>query len=216
LNQQHGRAWEALGLKDDAKGKDKAGQVSKARAWMCQTFFDIRMFGAVMSTEVNCGQVRGPVQLAFSRSVDPIVSLEQAVTRMAVTTEREAEKQGGDNRTMGRKEIVPYGLYVAHGFVSPFLAADTGFSDDDLALLWQALQMMFEHDRSAARGEMASRKLVVFEHESPLGNAPAHALFERMGIARKDPTRPPRAFSDYEVTLDKANLPAGIAVREML
>jgi CRISPR-associated protein Csd2 len=216
LNQQHQRAYASLGLKADAKGKEKAGQVSSARAWMCQTFFDIRMFGAVMSTEVNCGQVRGPVQLAFARSVDPIVALEQAVTRMAVTTEKEAEKQGGDNRTMGRKEIVPYGLYVAHGFVSPYLAADTGFSDTDLQLLWQALQMMFEHDRSAARGEMASRRLVVFEHDNALGNAPAHALLDRITIVRGDPAKPPRAYSDYAVTVDRKNLPAGISVHEML
>lgn len=216
LNQQHQRAYEALGLKEDAKGKEKAGQISDARAWMCQTFFDIRMFGAVMGLTVNCGQVRGPVQLAFARSVDPIVALEQAITRMAVATEKEAEQQGGDNRTMGRKEIVPYGLYVAHGFVSPFLARDTGFSQADLDLLWEALRMMFEHDRSAARGEMASRRLVVFEHASGLGNAPAHALFDRLRVARKDGMRPARAFSDYEVTLDEANLPAGITVHSML
>jgi len=216
LNQQHQRAYASLGLKADAKGKEKAGQVSSARAWMCQTFFDIRMFGAVMSTEVNCGQVRGPVQLAFARSVDPIVALEQAVTRMAVTTEKEAEKQGGDNRTMGRKEIVPYGLYVAHGFVSPYLAADTGFSNADLQLLWQALQMMFEHDRSAARGEMASRRLVVFEHDNALGNAPAHALLDRIKIVRGDHAKPPRAYSDYAVTVDRENLPTGISVHEML
>lgn len=217
LNLQHQRAYDALGLKADTKGKEKAGQVSDARAWMCQTFFDIRMFGAVMSTgDMKCGQVRGPVQLAFARSVDPIVALEQSITRMAVTTQEEAEKQEGDNRTMGRKEIVPYALYVAHGFISPFLADDTGFSQEDLQLLWQALQMMFEHDRSAARGEMASRKLVVFEHESKLGNAPAHALFERLNAVRKDSTRPARAYSDYEVALDKGNLPSGITIHEML
>jgi CRISPR-associated protein Csd2 len=183
---------------------------------MCQTFFDIRMFGAVMSTDINCGQVRGPVQLAFARSVDPIAPLEQSITRMAVTTEKEAEKQEGGNRTMGRKEIVPYGLYVAHGFISPHLAEDTGFSQEDLDLLWQALQFMFESDRSAARGEMASRKLIVFEHESPLGNAQAHRLFDRISIARKDSSAPPRAFSDYDVVINKENLPPGIAVREML
>lgn len=216
LNRQHQRAYEALKLNPESKGKEKAGQVSEARAWMCQTFFDIRMFGAVMATNVNCGQVRGPVQLTFSRSVDPIVSLEESITRMAVTTEKEAEKQGGDNRTMGRKEIVPYGLYVTHGFISPHLAADTGFSGADLNLLWQALKTMFEHDRSAARGEMVSRKLFVFEHESPLGNAPAHALFDRIGINRKEPTKPARAFSDYAVILDKENLPPGITVHEML
>lgn len=216
LNLQHQRAYTALKLDPQSKGKEKAGQISEARGWMCQTFFDIRMFGAVMSLEINCGQVRGPVQLAFARSVDPIVTLEESITRMAVATEREAETQGGDNRTMGRKEVVPYGLYVAHGFISPHLAADTGFSEADLCLLWQALQMIFEHDRSAARGEMASRKLVVFEHESLLGNAPAHALFDRIRITRKDNTKPARAYSDYEVSLDKDNLPAGITVHEML
>lgn len=216
LNRQHQRAYKAKGLKADAKGQEKAGQISEARAWMCQTFFDVRMFGAVMSTDINCGQVRGPVQIAFSSSVEPIVSLEQSITRMAVTTERESEKQGGDNRTMGRKEIVPYALYVAHGFISPHLAADTGFSNADLELLWQSLKMMFEHDHSAARGEMASRKLVVFEHESPLGNAPAHALFDRLKIMRKDVSKPARAYSDYEVTLDRENLPSGITVHVML
>ena len=216
LNRQHQRAYDALGLKADAKGAAKAGQIDNARAWMCQTFFDIRMFGAVMSTEINCGQVRGPVQLAFSRSVDPIAPLEQSITRMAVTTDKEAEKQEGGNRTMGRKEIVPYGLYVVHGFVSPHLAADTGFSQEDLDLLWQALQCMFESDRSAARGEMASRKLVVFEHESTLGNAPAHRLFDRIKIVRKDASAPPRSFSDYDVRIDKENPPTGITIHEML
>jgi CRISPR-associated protein Csd2 len=216
LNLQGKRAYDALKLDPESKGKEKAGQVSEARAWMCQTFFDIRMFGAVMSLEINCGQVRGPVQIAFARSVDPITALEESITRMAVATEREAEKQGGDNRTMGRKEIVPYGLYVAHGFISPHLAADTGFSDADIALLWEALKMMFEHDRSAARGEMSSRKLVVFEHESLLGNAPAHSLFDRIKIARNDPSKPARAFSDYTVILDRENLPPGITVHEML
>jgi len=187
---------------------------------MCQTFFDIRMFGAVMSTGVNCGQVRGPVQLAFARSIDPIVVLEQSITRMAVTRERDAEKQAEKQaeqaRTMGRKEIIPYALYEAHGFISPYLAADTGFNADDLALLWQALAMMFEHDRSAARGEMAARKLIVFEHESMLGNAPAHTLFDRVKIERQDETRPPRDFGDYKVTVDSADLPPGISVQEML
>jgi len=209
LNLQHQRAHEALGLKD-YDGKDKT---DRARAWMCQTFFDIRMFGAVMTLGVNCGQVRGPVQLAFARSVEPILALEQSITRMAVATEREAEeqakKQEGAARTMGRKDIVPYGLYEAHGFVNPYLAADTGFSKEDLELLWQALKMMFEHDRSAARGEMASRKLVVFEHESMLGNAPAHALFQRIDVRRKDQTRPARSFEDYEITVKTDNMPAG-------
>jgi len=160
--------------------------------------------------------VRGPVQLCFSRSVDPIMPLEQAITRMAVATEKEAEQQAGDNRTMGRKEIVPYGLYVAHGFISPHLADDTGFSTDDLELLWQALINMFEHDRSAARGEMSSRKLYVFEHQSRLGNAPAHMLFDQIKIRRIDPSRPSRSFSDYQVELEAENLPTGIKVHQML
>ena len=218
LNQQHQRAYTALKLDPNAKVKweEKNKQQAAARAWMCQTFFDIRMFGAVMTTEINCGQVRGPVQLAFARSVGPITSLEESITRMAVTTEREAEAQQGDNRTMGRKEIVPYGLYVAHGFVSPYLAADTRFSSADLDLLWKALTNVFDNDRSAARGEMASRKLVIFEHESLLGNAPAHSLFDRIKITRKDPTKPARVYSDYDVKLDKDNLPAGITVHDML
>jgi len=187
---------------------------------MCQTFFDIRMFGAVMTTEVNCGQVRGPVQFTFARSIDPIVALEQSITRMAVTTEREAEaqsqRQAEQARTMGRKEIVPYALYRAHAFLSPYLAAETGFSQADLDLLRQALAMMFEHDRSAARGEMAARRCIAFRHESMLGNAPAHALFERVQVRRKDPSRPPRQFSDYEVIVDTDDLPPGITVEQWL
>jgi CRISPR-associated protein Csd2 len=217
LNKQHERAYEVEGIKDAEKGADR---VELARRWMCQTFFDIRMFGAVMTTGVNCGQVRGPVQFAFARSIDPIAQLEQSITRMAVTTEREAEQQSerqeGQARTMGRKTIVPYALYEAHGFVSPHLAADTGFAEADLNLLWQALRAMFEHDRSSARGEMATRKLIVFEHESALGNAPAHELFDRVNVTRKDTTKPARAFSDYEVVVDRGNLPAGVTVNEMV
>jgi len=215
LNNQHARAYTALGLKLDEKGKEEEN-AGNARKWMCQTFFDIRMFGAVMTTEKNCGQVRGPVQIAFSRSIEPIVSLDQSITRMAVTTEKESENQKGGNRTMGRKEIVPYALYEVHGFISPQLAAQTGFSEDDLKLLWQSLQMMFEHDRSAARGEMSSRKLVVFEHESALGNAPAHKLFERLSVKRVDASKPARNYSDYAVKLVTDNLPEGIKVHEML
>jgi len=217
LNRQHQRAYDSPALQGAEEGADR---VELARRWMCQTFFDIRMFGAVMTTGVNCGQVRGPVQFAFARSVDPIAQLEQSITRMAVTTEREAEQQAerqeGAARTMGRKTIVPYALYEAHGFISPHLAADTGFGQDDLDLLWQALTAMFEHDRSAARGEMASRKLVVFEHQSPLGNAPAHALFERVQVRRKDPDRPARAYADYEVSVNTDDLPPGITVHQML
>jgi CRISPR-associated protein Csd2 len=214
LNLQHKRAYDALKLSVDVKGKEKADTVEQARRWMCQEFFDIRTFGAVMSTGTNAGQVRGPVQVTFARSIDPIVALEQAITRMAVTTEEEAAKQDGGNRTMGRKELVPYGLYRAHGFVSPQLAAQTGFSGDDLELVWRALEQMFEFDRSAARGEMTTRRLIVFEHTSGLGNAPAHRLFERVQVEVKDRARPPRSYQEYAVSLNGDNLPAGITVHD--
>jgi|SRR6185437_3520062 CRISPR-associated protein Csd2 len=213
LNQQHQRAYDALAL--DSKKSDATTEM-KAREWMCQTFFDVRMFGAVMTTGVNAGQVRGPVQITFARSVDPIMPLEQAITRMAVTTERESEQQSGGNRTMGRKEIVPYALYVAHGFVSPQLAAQTGFSTDDLSLLWKALEQMFEFDRSAARGEMTTRGLKVFEHASALGNAPAHRLFERVNITRNDFSQPPREFTDYTVAVNTDGLPQGITLHDFV
>jgi CRISPR-associated protein Csd2 len=177
---------------------------------MCQNFFDVRTFGAVMSTGTNAGQVRGPVQLTFARSVEPVVALEHSITRMAVATEGEAEKQQGDNRTMGRKHTVPYGVYVAHGFVSSFLAKQTGFGEDDLELLWQALAQMFEHDRSAARGEMATRGLYVFKHNSELGDAPAHALFERIQI--KKTVDVPRSFNDYAITVNTTDMPAGVTL----
>lgn len=216
LNQQHERAYKALKLDSE---KPKSGDEDKARQWMCQTFFDVRMFGAVMSTGVNAGQVRGPVQLVFARSIDPIVSLEQSITRMAVTTEEEAKKQGekqsGQRRTMGRKEIVPYALYRCHGFVNPYLAQQTGFSRADLDLLWESLTRMFELDRSAARGEMATQKLFVFEHDSALGNAPAHKLFDRITVKRNDETKPPRAFNDYEINIIR-DLPSGVKLHEKL
>ena len=169
-----------------------------------------------MSTGKNAGQVRGPVQMTFGRSVDPVVTLEHSITRMAVATEAESEKQGGDNRTMGRKNTVPYGLYVAHGFVSAHLAAQTKFGEDDLDLLWKALCEMFEHDRSAARGLMATQKLVIFKHDGALGNAPAHKLFERVKITRKDGSKPARTFSDYDVKIDKTDFPQGVELIEML
>ncbi|WP_028588202.1 type I-C CRISPR-associated protein Cas7/Csd2 [Desulfocurvus vexinensis] len=213
LTAQQQRAHEALGEVDK-----KADKTVQARAWMCHNFFDVRTFGAVMSLkEFNCGQVRGPVQLAFARSVDPVVPLDVSITRMAVATEREAAEQGGDNRTMGRKSIVPYGLYRAEGFISAHLAAQTGFCADDLELLWQALESMFEHDHSAARGKMASRALIVFEHDSALGNAPAHKLFALVKAARAtDPAVPARAFEDYAITVDEAGAPAGVKVTRRL
>ncbi len=216
LNHQHQRAYDALKLDPKAKAeKGKPSKEDQARGWMCQTFFDVRMFGAVMSTGVNAGQVRGPVQFAFSRSVDPIVSLEQSITRMAVTTEEESKSQGGGNRTMGRKEIIPYALYVAHGFISPQLAAQTGFDVGDLQLLARALDGMFENDRSAARGEMSTRGLWFFKHNSPLGNARASQLFELIEPRRLDLQKPPRQFRDYEVAIHRDRLPNGISLLEL-
>jgi len=212
LNNQHKRAYVGIGREDLLAGDDKKRKggdaVDDARAWMCRNFYDVRTFGAVMSTGINCGQVRGPVQLTFARSIDPIIAQEHSITRMAVATEAEAEKQEGDNRTMGRKHTVPYGLYMAHGFVSSFLAKQTGFGEDDLALLWQALGQMFEHDRSAARGEMSTRGLYVFKHDSELGNAPAHDLFKRIHISKN--TETPRNFEDYSIAVDEEGLPTGI------
>ncbi|MGH8162431.1 MAG: type I-C CRISPR-associated protein Cas7/Csd2 [Gammaproteobacteria bacterium] len=214
LNNQNRRAYVGIGREDALEGdgkKRKGGDaVEEARIWMCRNFYDVRTFGAVMSTGINCGQVRGPVQMTFGRSINPVVSLEHSITRMAVATEAEAEKQGGDNRTMGRKFTVPYGLYCAHGFVSAPLSAQTEFSPDDLELLWEALASMFEHDRSAARGEMTTRGLYVFAHASKLGNAPAHALFDRITAKLKDGVTSPRGFTDYTITVDDRNLPSGV------
>lgn len=169
-----------------------------------------------MSTEVNCGQVRGPVQITFARSIDPVVPLEYAITRMAVTTKAEAEKQEGDNRTMGRKFTIPYGLYRAHGFISAHLANQVGFSEDDLKLLWEALANMFEHDHSAARGQMATRGLYVFKHSSILGNAPAHVLFDRISVIRKADVDIPRQFIDYEITVNDTELPSGVTLERLV
>ena len=196
-----------------AKGRQPTHEESDAgRDWLCRNYYDIRTFGAVLSLKSapNCGQVRGPVQLTFGRSINQIVSQEHTITRMAVATEAEEVQQKGSNRTMGRKHTVPYGLYRAHGFVSAFIGKQTGFSEDDLELLWQALEYMFEHDRSAARGEMATRGLYVFEHDSELGNAHAHSLFERIVPKLKGGITVPRSFADYEVTVNEAELPTGV------
>ena len=218
LNQTHVRAHQAVGVVgkgDEKKRKGSGDEVEKARAWMCQNFFDVRTFGAVMSLGVNCGQVRGPVQINFARSIDSIVPLEVSITRMAVATEKEAEQQSGDNRTMGRKHIVPYALYRAEGYISANFAAQTGFSEDDLKLLWDALTNMLDHDHSAARGKMNARKLVVFKHESALGNASAYKLFELVKVERSsDVTKPARSFSDYKVTIGSA--PSGITLEEKI
>lgn len=212
LNQTHEMAYKAFELKSEAKKLPKAvADAQKITGWMCANFYDIRSFGAVMTTEVNCGQVRGPVQLAFAKSVEPIVSQEISITRMAVTNEKDLEKE----RTMGRKHIVPYGLYVAHGFVSAPLAEKTVFSEEDLELLWNALANMFEHDRSAARGMMSSQKLFVFKHRDKLGNAPAHKLFDLIDIQRKAGSEgPARSFKDYTVSVGTA--PEGVEIIEKL
>ena len=226
LNQQIEKAYGDLGIDlekapvdpADGKKRNKPGQgqgeeVQKARFKMCQDYFDIRAFGAVMSTGANAGQVRGPVQITFARSVDPIVTLEHSITRMAVATEAEAEKQSGDNRTMGRKNTVPYGLYVAYGFVSPALAAQTGFSEEDLNLLWEALVAMFDQDHSAARGMMATQKLIIFKHDSALGNAPSHKLFDLVSLQKNQGVTVPRRFADYTVSTPSCNeLPNGITL----
>ncbi|TXN40544.1 type I-C CRISPR-associated protein Cas7/Csd2 [Methylobacterium sp. WL30] len=234
LNVEHKRAWAAVmpevtkadDLKKAPKDADKGRALTR---WMCANFWDIRTFGAVMTTGVNAGQVRGPVQIAFARSVEPVLPLEISITRLAATTEADAESKGG--RTMGRKHIVPYGLYRAHGFVSAPLASHpvkgTGFSDADLDLLFEALSAMFEHDRSAARGEMATRKLVIFRHASALGNAHAHALFDRVktwrahqgerreiGAQEIDNWPVARSISDYAITIDREGLPEGVEIIE--
>ena len=216
LNNTHKKAYEHVGLSPVPKKLPK--DVKKAKeltAFMCNNFYDIRTFGAVMSTEVNCGQVRGPVQLSFARSIEPIVSLEHAITRSSVTNEKDLEKE----RTMGRKFTVPYAVYRTHGFVNPFLAAQTGFNEGDLELLWKALENAFQFDQSAARpaGSMATRKLIVFKHDSALGSASSHQLFDLVTVKRsKDAITPARTFSDYEVDIDRDRVPDGVAPEEKI
>lgn len=204
------------GKKRNKPGQGQGKEVDRAKMFLCQNFFDIRTFGAVLSTGANAGQVRGPVQFTFARSVDPIVSLEHCITRMAVATEAEAEKQGGDNRTMGRKFTVPYGLYRAHGFISAPLANQTGFSEEDLELLWDTLGNMFEHDRSAARGLMGTRKLIIFEHSSKMGDTSVQKLFDAITVERKDKSKPARDFSDYIISIEKEKIPQSVNLIEKL
>lgn len=200
---------------EEVKNKEKGDKTEAARQYMCKSYYDVRTFGAVMSTGKNAGQVRGPVQLTFARSIDQIVPLEHSITRMAVTTEAEAEKQQGDNRTMGRKFTVPYGLYRCHGFISAPLAAQTGFNEDDLNLFWDALINMFEHDHSAARGQMATRKLIVFKHDDKMGNAPAHKLFDMVKVASE--TSPVREFDAGRIKIpSQSDMPKGVTITEML
>lgn len=211
LNQRNAEAYTALNLKQEAKKLPKDDKDAQALTrWMCDNFYDIRAFGAVMSTEVNCGQVRGPVQLTFARSAEPVVPSEVSITRMAVTNEKDRENE----RTMGRKFIVPYGLYRAEGFISAPLAEKTGFSEDDAELLWEALINMFEHDHSAARGKMSSRKLVVFRHEKRMGNAPAQALFDLVLCSRVT-EGPARSFADYRIEVS-SETPEGVSVEVKL
>lgn len=200
---------------DDSEVKAAKDKTEAARLFMCKNYYDIRTFGAVMSTGKNAGQVRGAIQLTFARSVDPVTIAEHTITRMAVATEKEAEKQGGDNRTMGRKATVPYGLYVCHGFISASLANQTGFSDEDLELFWDALKNMFDVDHSAARGLMSAQKLIVFKHDSVLGNAPANKLFDLVKI-RKSCDGTPRSFDDYTVKIDREGIPVNVQVEELI
>lgn len=200
---------------DDSEVKAAKDKTEAARLFMCKNYYDIRTFGAVMSTGKNAGQVRGAIQLTFARSVDPVTIAEHTITRMAVATEKEAEKQGGDNRTMGRKATVPYGLYVCHGFISASLANQTGFSDEDLELFWDALKNMFDVDHSAARGLMSAQKLIVFKHDSVLGNAPANKLFDLVKI-RKSCDGTPRSFDDYTVKIDRGGIPVNVQVEELI
>ncbi|MEM7676196.1 MAG: type I-C CRISPR-associated protein Cas7/Csd2 [Myxococcota bacterium] len=243
LNEQHRKAYRAV---RDGDGKVEKGnklsptnddEMKQLRKWMCDNFFDVRTFGAVMSTGINCGQVRGPIQFGFGRSVDPIMPLEISITRMAATNEAEKKKQAegadddarSDNRTMGRKHIVPYGLYRIHGYINAKLAQQTGFTDDDLELVKQALANMYDLDRSAARGEMASRRCIAFKHDSALGNAPAHKLLDRIKVhrvyngssypagAQTTHNWPPaRAFDDYEIRFDDTNMPEGVTAEEWI
>ena len=223
LNRSDAEAYETLGVTDKTvKEKKKADSHldEKIRDWMCANFYDIRTFGAVMTTFVkaalNCGQVRGPVQLGFARSVEPVMPQEVTITRVAITTEADAEKKGTE---MGRKYIIPYGLYRCEGYVSANLARKTtGFSEEDLELLWQAILNMFEHDHSAARGKMAVRELIIFKHNCELGCAPAWKLFESVKVERmdKDDAAPARSYGDYRVTVDESALPAGVTCRRMV
>lgn len=219
LNEMHQRAYTERGLKSTGT-KQKREDVDSARSWMCENFFDVRTFGAVMSTGVNAGQVRGPVQITFSRSADPIVPLDLSITRVAITREEDARvvvaedgtSSGGKQTEMGRKALVPYGLYRCSIFISPQQAADTGFNDEDLALFWDALVRMWDFDRSASRGMMACRGLYVFTHENPYGNAPAHKLLDRISATRRPDVVAPRSFGDYIVTVNEQDLPDGVTL----
>ncbi len=198
---------------EEIEGYDK---VHQAREWMCAQYWDIRTFGALMTSGKNAGQVRGPVQMTFARSIEPIIPIDNCIVRQAVTTEKESEKQKGENRTMIRKYSVPYALYMSYGYISANLAAQSNFTEDDLDLFWQGLENMFEDDRSSLRGLMAVRKLLVFRHNSKLGNAPASQLFDLVEVTPKDPMNVARKFKDYEVTINREALPKGVKLIEKI
>lgn len=224
LNSKHQRAYDELGITSTGT-RQRLSDVDRAREWMCSNFFDIRLFGAVMSTGVNCGQVKGPVQLTFARSVDPVMPLDLLITRVAVTRPEDLEKAvstgddmgvGGKRIEMGRKSIIPYGLYRAHGFVNPHFAKRTGLDEEDLGLFWQALINMWDLDRSSSRGLLTCRGLFVFSHASSIGNAPAHTLFERISIRMRNGVTAPRTFRDYDVRADDADLPDGVELSRLV
>ena len=224
LNAMHQRAYEDLGIVSTGTRQNRA-DVDRARDWMCGNFFDIRMFGAVMSTGVNCGQVRGPMQLTFARSVEPIMPLDLAITRVTVTRPEDMEVTvdgedgagvGGKRTEMGRKALVPYAVYRAHGFFNPHFAARTGVDVEDMGVFWNALVSMWDLDRSAARGLMSCRGLFVFTHKSRLGNAPAHALFDRVSIGTRDDCGAPRSFQDYVVQIDDSSMPGGVSLTRLV
>jgi CRISPR-associated protein Csd2 len=222
LNDIHERAYTARNIKSTGT-KQNRDDIDTVRRWMCDNFYDIRMFGAVMTTGVNCGQVRGPLQLTFARSIDPISPLDISITRVAVTkpedanvVEGEEDKGKGKTTEMGRKPVLPYGLYLGHGFFSPKFAKDTGVTSEDLELFWSALVNMWDQDHSASRGFMSIRGIYVFTHQNPLGNAPAHSLFERVSAKLRDGVEAPRAFADYSVTVDDSVLPEGITLTRVV
>lgn len=224
LNTKHQRAYTANGLRSSGSRQD-ASDVEKTRAWMCANFYDIRTFGAVMTTTINCGQVRGPIQVTFARSIDPIVQLDVSIPRVAITKEDDTKVvvseddgtgRGGKQTEMGRKAIVPYGLYRAHGFFTPRFAEATGATSEDLEVFWQALQQMWDLDHSAARGLVACRGLFVFSHANALGNAPAHTLLDRIGVRRRDGVEAARSFRDYGVTIDEQVMPEGVTLTRLV
>lgn len=209
LNEQHALSYKALNEEVRSSSQKPS---EKAVKWMCENFYDIRTFGAVMTTEVNCGQIRGPVQLSFARSIDPIMPQEITITRVAITKGSDAENKETE---IGRKHIVPYALYKMEGYVSAALAnKNESFTEEDINLLWEAIENMFEHDRSAARGNMVLRKLIIFKHESMLGNAPAHKLFESIKVAKKENIKAPRSYEDYILTINKDSIPEGVTLIE--